>query len=87
MSVIMSLSQASERLEDMVKDFVDCPELAGKTIRNLRIHKSKTDGVEVQIDLTDGTSFACCISAPPVVSASVYRGGIGTPKVIREYEV
>ena len=40
----------------------------------------------VQIELTDGTSFTCCVSVRPAVEASLYRGGVGTPETIRDYE-
>lgn len=71
----------------MNEDYVECSELSGKTIRTLRVYKDGHDGTEIQIDLTDGTSFSCCVSHPPVVTASLYQGGVGTPKVLRDYEL
>ncbi len=71
----------------MKQDYVECSELSGKTIQTVRIYKDRNDGTEIQIDLTDGTSFSCCVSHPPVVTASLYRGGVGTPKVLRDYEL
>lgn len=70
----------------MQKDYIDCPELSGKTIRTLRIHKDVGDGTDVQIELTDGTSFTCSLSNHPNIKALLYRGGVGTPLTIREYE-
>ena len=70
----------------MSADFIDCPEVAGKTIQLLRIHRDTGDGTRVQIELTDGTSFTCSLSQQPTVKASLYRGGVGTPQTIRDYE-
>ena len=73
--------------EFMPEDYIDCPEMAGKTIQLLRIHKSAGDGPSVQIELTDGTSFTCYVSVRPTVEASLYKGGVGTPETIRAYEL
>jgi hypothetical protein len=50
----------------MQKGYVECSELSGKTIQAVRIFKDTGDGTDVQIDLTDGTSFtrSLCISRP-----------------------
>ena len=71
----------------MQEDYVECPELSGKTIRTLRIHKDTGDGTDVQIELTDGTTFYCCLSNQPAVKASLYRGDVGTPETLHRYEV
>jgi hypothetical protein len=67
-------------------DFIDCPEVAGKTIQLLRIHRDTGDGSSVQIELTDGTSFTCYVTVRPAVEASLYRGGTGAPETIRDYK-
>ena len=71
----------------MQQDYVECSELSGKTIQTLRIYKDTGDGTDVHIELTDGTSFSCCLSNQPAVKASLYRGGVGTPETIRSYEI
>jgi len=71
----------------MQEDYVDCPELSGKTIQTLRIHRDTGDGTDVQIELTDGTSFSFNVSNQPAIKASLYKGGVGTPKTIRSYEI
>ena len=71
----------------MKTDFIDCPELAGKTIQLLRIHRDVGEGTSVQIELTDGTSFTCYVSIRPNVEASLYKGGVGTPETIRNYKI
>jgi hypothetical protein len=71
----------------MQDDYIECPELSGKTIQTFRIHKDTRDGTNVQIELTDGTSFSCCLSNRPTIVASLYKGGVGTPETIRSYEI
>jgi hypothetical protein len=75
-----------EERESVNTDFIDCPEVAGKTIQLLRIHRDTGDGSRVQIDLTDGTSFTCCVMVRPAVEASLYSGGAGAPETIRDYK-
>jgi hypothetical protein len=75
------------RLRFMEQNYVECPELSGKTIQTLRIYRDAGDGTDVQIELTDGTSFTCSLSHQPTARASLYRGGVGTPETIREYDV
>jgi hypothetical protein len=70
----------------MKEHYVECPELSGKTIQTLRIYKDTGDGTEMQIDLTDGTSFSCSLSHEPTVKASLFKGGAGTPMIIRDYD-
>lgn len=71
----------------MEQNYVECPEVSGKTIQTLRIYKDTGDGTDVQIELTDGTSFTCSLSHQPTVRASLYKGGAGTPETIRDYDV
>jgi hypothetical protein len=37
--------------------------------------------------LTDGTSFTCSLCHQPAIKASLYKGGVGTPETIRNYEI
>ena len=71
----------------MQEGYVECSELSGKTIQAVRIFKDTGDGTDVQIDLTDGTSFTCSLCHQPAVKASLYKGGVGTPEIIRNYEI
>jgi hypothetical protein len=70
----------------MADDCVECPELAGKTIKSLRLYKNSDQGNEVIIDLTDGTSFSCSLETKSTLSATLFRSCIGTPEVLRNYE-
>ncbi len=70
----------------MQGNYIECPELAGKTIHTFRIHRDAGDGTNVEIQLTDGTSFSCVLSIKPGVNASLYRGGVGTPEILFSHE-
>jgi hypothetical protein len=61
--------------------------LSGKTIQKLGIYKDTANGSEMQIDLTDGTSFSCSLSHEPIAKAILFKGGIGTPEIIRNYDI
>lgn len=67
--------------------YVECQEVIGKTIQALRIYKDTGEGIELQIDFPDGTSFTCCFCVKPAVEASVIRPGVGHPEVIRAYDL
>jgi hypothetical protein len=71
----------------MDENYVECPEMSGKTIQTLRIYKDTGDGTEIQLNLTDGTSFSYSVCHPPDAKATLYKGGVGTPLVIRDYEL
>lgn len=71
----------------MRKDYVECPELSGMTIQKFRIYKDTGDGAEIHLDLTDGTSFSCSLRQQAEIKAALYQGGVGSPKIIREYEI
>jgi len=75
-----------EEGEIVSTDFIDCPEVAGKTIQLLRIHRDTGDGSRVQIELTDGTSFTCYILVRTAIEASLYKGGAGASETIRDYK-
>jgi len=71
----------------MQQDYVECSELSGKTIRCPYSCADTGDGTDIQIELTDGTSFSCCLSNQPAVKASLYRGGVATPETLHSYEI
>jgi hypothetical protein len=67
--------------------FIECPELTGKTIQAVHIHRDAGDGTNVEIRLTDGTTFSCSLNIRPEVKASIYKGGVGTPEILQNYEI
>ncbi|HEX4021302.1 MAG TPA: hypothetical protein VHX63_09175 [Acidobacteriaceae bacterium] len=70
----------------MSRDCVECPEVTGKTIKSLKIYEDTTDGCETLIEFTDGTSFSSSVCYQPAVKGTLFQGGAGTPKIIRDYE-
>ncbi len=58
----------------MTRDYVECPEVAGKTIKALKLYEDDTDGCETLIEFTDGTSFSSFVSYQPTFKANIVRG-------------
>jgi hypothetical protein len=71
----------------MQDNYIECPELAGKTIHGFRIHRDTGDGANVEIKFTDGTIFSFSLSSRPEVKATLYKGGVGTPEILQDYKV
>lgn len=71
----------------MPDNYIECPELVGKTIQMLRVHRDIGDGTSVEIQLTDGTSFSCVLSIRPEVNTTLYKGGVGTPEILSTQEL
>ena len=71
----------------MPKDYVECNEVAGKTIKALKLYQDAVEGCETLIEFTDGTSFSSSVCYQSTMKASLYRGGVGTPEVIHDYDV
>ena len=71
----------------MPEGYVEIPELCGKTIQKVRIYKATEEGVEMQIDLTDGTSLACSFCVKPEFEASLLRAGASMPEILQTYEL
>ena len=70
----------------MSRDYVECAEVAGKTIKALKLYEDEVDGCETLIEFTDGTSFSSSVSYQPTVKGTLFECGVGTPKIIRDYE-
>jgi len=63
------------------------PGACGQDLLAFRIHRDTGDGTNVEIKFTDGTTFSCSLSSRPEVKATLYKGGVGTPEVLQDYEV
>jgi hypothetical protein len=63
----------------MEPDYVECPELSGKTIQTLRIYRDTRDGTDVVIELTDGNSFTCSSTK----TKAIQRGFCATSPKLR----
>jgi hypothetical protein len=46
---------------DVTRDYVECSEVAGKTIKALKVYEDSVDGYEALIEFTDGTSFSYAV--------------------------
>ena len=71
----------------MTRDFMECREAAGKTIKSLKIYEDDTDGCETLIEFTDGTSFSSSVCYQPTVKGTLFEGGAGAPKILHNYEL
>lgn len=72
----------------MTRDYVECSEVAGKTIKALKMYEDEVDGCETLIEFTDGTSFSSSVCYKPEVKGTLFKGGgAGTPQVLRDYEL
>ncbi len=71
----------------MPREYVECTEIAGKTVKTLKVYEDALDGCETVIEFTDGTTFSSSVTYQPVVKATLFRGGVGTPQVLRDYEL
>jgi hypothetical protein len=69
------------------RDYVECTEVAGKTVKALKIYEDDVDGYETLIEFTDGTSFSSSVSYRQVAKGTLFKGGAGTPQVVRNYEL
>jgi hypothetical protein len=72
---------------DVPRDYLECAEVVGKTIKALKIYKDDVDGCETLIEFTDGTSFSSSVSHQSAVKGTLFKGGVGTPQIIRDYEL
>ena len=46
--------------EDVLsRAFIECDEIAGKTVRSLKVYEDPSEDCEVVIEFTDGTTFSC----------------------------
>lgn len=67
------------------EDPIECSGLGGKTIKTPNIFRATTNGTEIQIDFTDGTSFTCPITNRTEIDASLSLCGPGEPRVLERY--
>ena len=65
----------------MPRAFVECTEIAGKTVKSAKIYQDAVDGCETVIEFTDGTCFSGCVSSRQAIKATLLRGGAGTPQI------
>ena len=64
---------------------MECKELAGKVIRLCSLFEDGSDGPELQIDFTDGTSFTVGLKTQVSLEAQCVRNDGGEPQVLKDY--
>ena len=69
----------------MKEDFVEFPDLAGKTIQSLRLYSDARQETAISIDFADGTTFSCVLTIKAQHQAQLLRGGVGEPQVLKQY--
>jgi hypothetical protein len=72
---------------NVAMDCLECPEVAGKTVKWLRFYGNDQGENELLIEFADGTSFSCCLESKSNLKATVFRSTAGTPEVLREYKI
>lgn len=68
-------------------EYVEISEIRSKTIESVRIYKSTSEGTEMQIDLTDGTSFSCSFCMTPSYEARLIRRDSSLPQILYTYKL
>ena len=64
---------------------IECRELAGKVIHLCTIFEDGSDGPDLQIDFTDGTSFTVSLTTGVTIEAKSIRDDGGQPQVLKDY--
>jgi len=64
---------------------MECKELAGKVVRVCNLYENGSDGPELQIDFTDGTSFTMAFKTQVANEAKWLRSDGGEPQVLKNY--
>jgi hypothetical protein len=64
---------------------IECKELAGKVIRTCNLYGEGSDGPELQIDFTDGTSFVAGLKVEFSLVAKHLRNDGGGSRVLNVY--
>ena len=64
---------------------IECKELVGKVIRVCTIFEDGSDGPDLQMDFTDGTSFTLNLKTDITIEAKSIRDDGGQPQVLKDY--
>ena len=64
---------------------IECKELAGKVIRSCTIFEDGSDGPDLQMDFTDGSSFTVNLRTDVTIEAKSIRDDGGQPQVLKDY--
>lgn len=64
---------------------IECRELAGKVIQRCTVFEDGSDGPDLQIDFTDGTTFNLSARSSISIEAKRLQNGTGEPTLLQEY--
>jgi hypothetical protein len=65
----------------------ECRNLAGRSIRSLRVYETGPEGPEVSIDFEDGTNFSLTLATEHKLDCRLTRDEGGEPTLLDKYEV
>lgn len=71
----------------MPDEYVEIAEICDKVIQRVRIFESTPQGTEMEIDLTDGTSFSCSFCFKPAFEARLMRKDGNMPVILQTYQL
>jgi hypothetical protein len=69
------------------RECVECNEIVGKTVSSLKVYDDPSEDFEVVIEFTDGTTFSCAMEQRASMKSVLFRGSVGTPEILRDYNV
>jgi hypothetical protein len=52
---------------------------------SLKVYDDPSEDCEVVIEFTDGTTFSCAIEQRASMKSVLFRGSVGTPEILRDY--
>lgn len=64
---------------------IECKDLAGKVVQACTIFEDGKEGPDVQLDFTDGTSFALNLRTKASIEAKCLSNDGGEPQTLRDY--
>lgn len=69
----------------MPHDYLECPEVVGKTVKSLKLYAADAAATEILIEFEDGTSFSSSQETKAIIKASLIETGLGEPRLIKSY--
>jgi hypothetical protein len=66
-------------------DYIECPEVVGKTVKSLKLYTAESGETEILIEFEDGTSFLNYQETKTSHKASLIETGVGESTVIKNY--
>jgi len=64
---------------------IECKELVGKVIHQCNLFEDGSDGPELQLDFTDGTSFVVSLTTHVALEAKCIQNDGGDPRILKDY--